>query len=181
MIKDPSAAKAMRARRVPSSAGLKDIPPSAVLKKKKDLEIKQEPPAVDLSMFTAPPKDFNFFDDMNDVVGFDLRNVTVEGYPNCCGAGIGHGFHSAMQANAKQRELVVKEIDRRFRAQQRGIGMLIVNQEQVNYFYKELEAAGFTCVAACTNPVHTNQTRVYLYIKTYGRPVEVPKSKSVAA
>ncbi len=179
MIKDPSATKATRARRVPTSAGLKDIPPSKILKK--NMEIKQEPPAVDLSMFTAPPKDFNFFDDMNDIAGFDLRNVTVEGYPGCCGAGIGHGIYSAMNGNADQRKKVVKEIDRRFRAHQRGIGMLILNHEQVNYFYKELEAEGFTCVSACTNPVHSNSTRVYLYIKTYGKPVEIPKSKSVAA
>lgn len=164
-----------RATRVPSTKGLKDVPPSAVLLSKVD---KVE------SIFSAVPKDYSLWSSIpfESLESFDLGVIRIENFPMCCGAGIAHSFMYSNNFTANQKIQALAEIERRFRSQFRGIGMLIVNDEQLPVWQKSLLEQGWQCVTASSNPVHSNQTIVYLFTKTFGaKTVELPKKKSVAA
>lgn len=161
-----------RAIRVPSAKGFKDVPPSSSLT------------SSTVPLFSAVPKNYSLWSAVpsEDMEGYDLGAIKVDNFPMCCGAGIAHSFVYSNNLNAKQKDQAIAEIERRLQAQQRGIGMLIVNDSQIKYWNTALFDRGWECVTASSNPVHSNHTIIYLFTKTFGaKKVELPKKKSIAA
>lgn len=163
-----------RATRVPSAKGLDTVPPSSALLSSK----------VEENLFSAVPKDYTLWSTIpkDSLEGADLGSIRVDNYPMCCGAGIAHSFIYSNHIPAGQKNVVIREIERRLKSQLRGIGMLIINDSQINAWKKSLFDNGWTCVTASSNPAHFNDTTVYLFTKTFGaKKVELPKKESVAA
>ena len=161
-----------RAVRVPSAKGFKDVLPSMSLFRSTD------------PLFSAVPKNYSLWSAVppETMEGYDLGAIQVDNFPMCCGAGIAHSFAYSNGLSSKQKDQAIAEIERRLQAQQRGIGMLIVNDTQLKYWDTVLFNRGWECVTASSNPVHYNKTIVYLFTKTFGAVnVELPKKKSVAA
>jgi hypothetical protein len=109
--------------------------------------------------FSAPPKDYVFLSNVKVEQPEWMGTIGIEGFVNCCGAGILWGFGGLRTID--DAVCFVREGTRRIAAQQKGMALAIINYSQLNVCQPALEANGYRCVSAATNPVHGDMSYIF--------------------
>ncbi len=109
--------------------------------------------------------------------------INTNGFGMCCGARVAYGFpaNSAMQGytmSEAEKTTFKRELDEMEALQTRQqIGMItaIINNYQYKHLWPFLKERGWRIVQSATNPVHQNQTTIFLLVKRLSPKARVIK------